>query len=47
MCRKEGVFDCLNAIMILLSIISGQVDLKYPEDSDIKPVKEQIGVQYG
>jgi len=47
MCRKEGIFDCLNAIMISLGVISGQVDLKYPEDPDIEPEKEQIGVQYG
>jgi len=46
-CRKEGVLDALNSIIISLGVLSGQIDLKYPEDPDAEPPKEQIGVQYG
>jgi len=46
-CRQEGVFDCLNAIMISLGILSGQVGLQFPEDSEINQKKEPERDLYG
>jgi hypothetical protein len=39
-CRKEGILDALNSIIISLGVLSGQIDLAYPEDPDAETPKE-------
>lgn len=47
MCRKEGIFDCLNAIMISLGILSGQVGLQFPEGATDSQQNEPERNLYG
>jgi hypothetical protein len=46
-CREMGILDALNSIIVSLGLLSGQINVSYPEDSGVEQSKEQIGVQYG
>jgi hypothetical protein len=46
-CREMGIFDCLSAIMVSLSIISGQVGIQFPEESTENQLNEPERGLYG
>lgn len=46
-CRKEGILDAMNSIIISLAILSGQMDLQYPEEPENDKPKEPERDLYG